>query len=159
MLRVCGVVTPIPFCSTSSMTSPPSDPLSTIVVPPNAKASTIHPSSFYASTPFSNHSRRRTPPPNPESKSTSTPISNKISGSRPYSSTVPNQDDENRRRLASETSGHFIGGVPIRYFLNNFLPLASDIGEVPDTKGAFAKVANQKIEKAMYTLFVCVMTA
>lgn len=116
----------------------------------------IPPSSFYASRSSSSaQSRTRTPPPleflpNPAS----TPISNKISGSQPFSSTVHSQDEHNRRRLALETSGFFLGPMPCTHFLDEFLPLAPDAETLPQTSDVFRDVASQASESAMYAPFV-----
>jgi hypothetical protein len=85
---------------------------------------------------------------------TSTPISNKISGSQPYSSTVPNQDKEFRLRLAEETKGLFIGPMPYQIFLDRFLPHASDSEPCPAAEGIFSQVAKKRNEAEMYKPFV-----
>jgi hypothetical protein len=111
----------------------------------------IPPAGFYAS----QSTRTPSPPLIPLTPPTSTPISNKVSGSQPYSSSVHTQDDESRRRLAQETEGLFLGPMPCSKFLEQFLPLASDARTYPKSKGAFDSVASQASERAMYKPFVC----
>jgi hypothetical protein len=131
-------------------------PPSSTVPPSQTVPHTVSSSSFYASTSLSHKGCEHTPPSHATLKPISTPISNKVSGSLPYSSSVPNQDEEKRRRLAGEASSHFLGAMPLRSFLDIFLPLAPDIGELPATEDAFAEVAKQTIEKEMYAPFVCI---
>ena len=117
----------------------------------------IPPGRFYASQGPLPERSPRTPPPQPMPQGgipTSTPISKKISGSQPYSSSVPTQDQENRFRLAQETKGSFLGPMPVITFLDKFLPLASGTRACPESSHAFDDMPRQTSETAMYTPFV-----
>jgi hypothetical protein len=96
-----------------------------------------------------------TPPPFPKAISSSTPISNKISGSHIYSSEKSNRQDDNRR-LAEETKGLFLGAMPPSEFLDDFLPLFQDVPKRLDPKKAFAGVVKERggKEVVMYAPFV-----
>ena len=112
----------------------------------------------------SSQKRRAVTPttPDPPSKascskaiSNSTPISNKISGSRTYSSGTSNRQDDNRQ-LAEESRGLFLGAMPPSEFLDGFLPLSQDVPKLPDSSKAFARVVKETKGKevAMYAPFV-----
>lgn len=116
---------------------------------PTSSNSAVPPSTFYST------SARNQPvtPPQSASIPTSTPISNKISGSHTYSSEIRDRDFANLR-LAQETSGLFLGSMPPTQFLDKFLPLSQDASECPDSTGAFASVGSTKGEVNMYAPFV-----
>lgn len=101
---------------------------------------------------------RCTPPPDTKLRPASTPLSNKISGHLPYSSVPLDQDEEYRLRLASETTGLFLGPVPCKSFLDTFLPLASESGTVRN-RGAqhkFKAMLFKDTEAEMYKPFVSI---
>ena len=134
-----------------SSTGLPPIPSSTIdpnlLSPPTS--SPVPPSVFYSqSTP----NRLVTPPQN-ASIPTSTPISNKTSGSYTYASETHNRDSENYR-LSQETSGLFLGAMPPTKFLDKFLPIPQDTQTCPDSKEAFKSVSSAEKELNMYAPFV-----
>jgi hypothetical protein len=96
----------------------------------------------------------RTPPPNTKRRPVSTPLSNKVAGSGPYSSAPPDKDQGLRLRLATETAGLFLGPVPCDWFLNTFLPLTSGTGGRSDTRGNFSTMSLRLSEVQMYKPFV-----
>jgi hypothetical protein len=98
----------------------------------------------------------RTPPPNTTLRPVSTPLSNKISGNLPYSSVAPDQDDEFRLRLATETAGLFLGPVPCNTFLDRFLPLTPGTGGLSDARGRFNRMSLRMSEAQMYKPFVSI---
>jgi hypothetical protein len=109
----------------------------------------IPPSVFYSqSTP----NRPVTPPPN-ASIPTSTPISNKTSGNHSYASETHDRESANYR-LAQETSGHFLGAMPPKKFLDTFLPMPQHTQQYPESIGDFENVLEASKEVNMYTPFV-----
>jgi hypothetical protein len=133
--------------STGSTLIPSSTIDPNLLLPPGS--SPVPPSVFYSqSTP----NRPVTPPPN-ASIPTSTPISNKTSGSYTYASETHNRDSANYH-LAQETSGLFLGVMPPRKFLNKFLPISQDTQMCPDSKEAFKSVFRAEKEVDMYATFV-----
>ena len=111
--------------------------------------STVPPSVFY-SMPARN--RPVTPPQNAPTP-TSTPISNKAAGSYTYASKMHDRESANFR-LASETSGRFLGAMPPIQFLDRFLPISKDVPKCSNGKGAFAGVRVSGREVDMYAPFV-----
>ena len=104
--------------------SPPPIPSvdSNLLSPPTSGP--VPPSVFYSqSTP----NRPVTPPPN-ASIPTSTPISNKTSGNHSFASETHDRDSANYR-LAQETGGLFLGAMPPKAFLKEFLPTGQDTPE------------------------------
>ena len=125
-----------------SFTGLPPIPSSTIdpnlLSPPTS--SHVLPSVFYSqSTP----NRPTTPQPN-TSIPTSTPISNKTSGSYTYASETHNRDSANYY-LHQETSGLFLGTMLPTKFLDKFLLISQDTQTCPDSKEAFKSVS--RVEK------------
>jgi hypothetical protein len=116
---------------------------------PPSSNSAVPPSVFYST---SAHNRPATPPPR-ASNPTSTPVSNKTSGSYTYASEIHDRDSANYR-LALETSGLFLGAMPPKQFLDKFLPISQDAPKCPTSTGAFASVGGKKKEVNMYTPFV-----
>ena len=98
------------------------------------------------------------PPPNTKCRPVSTPLSNKVAGNGPYSSGIPDQDDEFRLRLATETAGLFLGPVPCDCFLNTFLPLTGTSGTRgrSDTRSNFSTMSLRLSESQMYKPFVSI---
>ena len=133
--------------STGSTPIPSSTVDPNFLLPPSG--SPVPPSVFY-SQPTPN--RPVTPPPN-ASIPTSTPISNKTSGSYTFASETHNRDSANYR-LAQETSGLFLGAMPPTKFLNKFLPISQDTQTCPDSKEAFNSVFRADKEVNMYAPFV-----
>jgi len=128
---------PIPLSSVDpSLLSPPTN--------------TPVPSSVFYSQ--STRNRPVTPPPN-ASIPTSTPISNKTSGNHSYASEPRDRDSANFR-LAQEISGHFLGAMPPKKFLDMFLPVGENTPECPNSKGAFTSVSKANKEVDMYTPLV-----
>ena len=109
----------------------------------------IPPSTFYSTSP----GNRPVTPPQIAPNSTSTPIANKISGSYTYASGTHYRDSVNYR-LALETSGLFLGAMPPKQFLDEFLPLSQDAPKCPDSRTAFAEVGSAGKEVDMYGPFV-----
>jgi hypothetical protein len=141
------------LCSCSSVMSdhpsPPPIPSvdSNLLSPPTSGP--IPPSVFYSqSTP-----NRPVTPPSNASIPTSTPISNKTSGTHSFASETHDGDAANYR-LAQETSGLFMGAMPPEQFLKEFLPTGQDTPECPNSEGAFASVSSANKEVDMYTPFV-----
>jgi len=101
----------------------------------------------------------KTPPP-PMSRAssfpTSTPISNKVSGSHIYASQVLDRTNMNVA-LAKEMEGH-LGGCPTQQFLDKYLPLKAGIKSQElrknQLKGHFNAVASARSEFEMYQPFV-----
>ena len=120
-----------------------------LLSPPTSSNSAVPPATFYLT---SARNRPVTPPQN-ASNPTSTPISNKTSGSYTYASEIHDRDSANYR-LALETSGLFLGAMPPQQFLDKFLPISQDAPECPNSTGAFASVGNTKKEVNMYAPFV-----
>ena len=120
-----------------------------LLSPPTSGNRAIPPSTFY-STPAE---KRPVTPPQNASKPTSTPISNKTSGSYTYASEIHDRDSANYR-LALETSGLFLGAMPPQQFLDKFLPISANAPKCPDSKGAFASVERIGREVYMYEPFV-----
>ena len=118
-----------------------------LLSPPTS--SHVPPSVFYSqSTP----NRPITPPPN-ASIPTSTPISNKTSGSYTYASETHNRDSANYY-LNQETSGLFLGTMPPTKFLDKFLLISQDTQTCLDSKEAFKSVSRAEKELNMYAPFV-----
>lgn len=141
------------------MSSNPPPPVDTNLISPLANASNaIPPSVFYSHRQSRTQSRPITPPQNHQNISktmSSTPISNKTSGSYTYASETHKRDFANFG-LAHETSGLFLGPMPPQQFLNNFLPISQDTPKCPNSKEAFARVSAAKREIEMYDPFVSV---
>jgi hypothetical protein len=80
-----------------------------------------------------------------------TPISKKISGATPYTSTHYKRDTR-MNDLGTEMKGKFAGPIPPSEFLQTFLPFKrGELGRMPGRrKKAFQRVADQKTEVAMY---------
>jgi hypothetical protein len=138
------------LCSWNFVMSPSStgsvDP--NLLSPPTSTP--ILPSVFYSQSATRN--RPVTPPQN-ASIPTSTPISNKTSGNHSYASGTHDRDSANYR-LAQETSGYFLGAMPPRQFLKNFLATDEGTPVCPDSEGAFESVLRAKKEVDMYAPFV-----
>ena len=131
-------------------TGSPSSPVNPdLLCPPTSSNSAILPSSFYAT---SARNRPVTPPPI-ASNPTSTPVSKKTSGSYTYASETHDRESANYR-LALETSGLFLGAMPLQEFLGKFLPISQDAPKCPTSTGAFASVGGKKKEVNMYAPFV-----
>ena len=111
--------------------------------------SAILPSTFYS---MSARNRPVTPPQN-ASNLTSTPISNKTSGSYTYASEIHDRDSANYC-LALETSGLFLGAMLPTHFLDKFLLISQDASKCPNSRGAFASVGSTEKEIDMYSPFV-----
>ena len=113
--------------------------------------------SMSRSTPPSQKRQAETPPPAPKAVPNSTPILYKISENHTYSSGLSTRQNENRQ-LADEAKGLFLGAMPPREFLNDFLPLpvSQNVSKCPDSKNAFVKVIKKKRgkEDIMYYPFV-----
>jgi hypothetical protein len=120
-----------------------------LLSPPTRSNSGVPPSAFYST---SARNRPVTPPSN-ASNPTSTPISNKTSGSYTYASEIHDRDSANDR-LALETSGLFLGAMPPKQFLHKFLPISQDAPKCPNSIGAFASVRCTGKEPNMYAPFV-----
>ena len=116
-------------------------------LPTNSTA--VPPSAFYSK---STRNRPVTPPQNVFNPTT-TPISNKTSGSYKYASEIHNRDSANYS-LAQETSGLFLGAMPPKQFLDEFFPLSQDTPKCPNSKGAFASVSSAGKEVNIYAPFV-----
>jgi hypothetical protein len=115
----------------------------------SSNSAAIPPSSFYATS-----ARNRPVTPTPKaSNPTSTPVSKKTSGSHTYASEIHDRESANYR-LALETSGLFLGAMPVQRFLDKFLPMCQDTPECPTSTGAFASVGGKKKEINMYAPFV-----
>ncbi|KAF8958762.1 hypothetical protein BDZ97DRAFT_1634167, partial [Flammula alnicola] len=88
---------------------------------------------------------------------TSTPISNKVSGSHIYASQVLDRTKMNVA-LAKEMEGHFLGGCPPQQFLDKYLPWKAGITSQElrkdQLKGHFDAVASARSEPEMYQPFV-----
>jgi hypothetical protein len=99
--------------------------------------------------------RHRSPHPQtrPSRFPTSTPISNKTSGSYTYASETHNRDSANYR-LAHETRGLFLGAMPPTKFLEKFLPISQDTQVCPDSRSALTSVLRPEKEVNMYAPFV-----
>ena len=139
------IMTGHPFSTGSPSSSVNPD----LLCPPTSSNSAIPPSSFYAT---SARNRPVTPPPK-ASNPTSTPVSKKTSGSHTYASEIHDRDSANYR-LALETSGLFLGAMPLQQFLDKFLPMSQDAPKCPTSTGAFASVEGKKKEISMYAPFV-----
>jgi hypothetical protein len=141
------VMTGHPF----STASPSSSANSNLPSPPSGSSNSaaIPPSSFYAP-PARN---RPVTPPSQTSNPTSTPVSKKTSGTHAYASEIHDRESANYR-LALETTGLFLGAMPVRRFLNEFLPMSQDAPGCPTSTGAFANVGDKKTEINMYAPFV-----
>ena len=94
--------------------------------------------------------------PNMMLRPISTPLSNKISGNLPYSSVAPDQDDEFRLQLATETAGLFLGPMPCNTFLNRYLPLTPSTGGLSDAQGKFNRMSLRMLEAQMYKPFISI---
>src|SRR4051812_45137840 len=70
----------------------------------------------------------RTPPPvtaEGQSRPNSTPVTYKTSGSQPYVSSLFKREQANMD-LAYETAGLFLGPMPCKLFLHEFLPACTE---------------------------------
>jgi hypothetical protein len=95
----------------SSTGSPSISSSSDLLSPPTSNNSAIPPSAFYSMS-----SRNQPVTPSPKvSNPTSTLISNKTSGSYMYASEIHDRDSANHC-LAQETSGLFLGTMPLMQF-------------------------------------------
>lgn len=88
-----------------------------------------------------------------------TPISKKGSGATPYTS-MHYKRDIRMNNLGSEMKGKFAGPICPKEFLQVFLPFEqSELQQMPKRmKKPFQRVAEQKVETAMYELMVCSLT-
>ena len=120
-----------------------------LLSPPTNSNSAVPPSTFYSTS----SPNRPATPPKKVSNPTSTPISNKTSGSYTYASEIHDRDSANYR-LALETSGQFLGAMPPTQFLDKFLPISQDTPKCPNWGGAFAGVGSAGKEVDMYAPFV-----
>ena len=120
-----------------------------LLSPPTNSNSAVPPSTFYSTSSLN----RPATPPQKVSNPTSTPISNKTSGSYTYASEIHDRDSANYR-LALETSGQFLGAMPPTQFLDKFLPISQDTPKCPNWGGAFAGVGSAGKEVDMYAPFV-----
>ena len=93
-----------------------------------------------------------TPPPN-TSIPTSTPISNKTSGSHSYTSETHDRDSANHH-LAQETNGYFLGMMLPQEFLKRFLLISKGTSWCLNLKGAFVSILSAGKEVDMYAPFV-----
>jgi hypothetical protein len=131
--------------SPSSTGSSSIDP--SLLSPPTSTP--VPPSVFYS------HSTRNRPvtPPQNASIPTSTLVSNKTSGNHSYASETHGGGSSNYR-LAQETSGHFLGAMPPKDFLDTFLPIGKGSPKCPKSKRAFKSISRAKKEVDMYAPFV-----
>jgi hypothetical protein len=79
----------------------------------------------------------------------STPISNKVSGSNPYTSMHYERDDQ-MRMLGAEMVGKFIGPMPVAGFLEAFLPPHGTTALSDGQTQLLEAAANEKVEVQMY---------
>ena len=88
-----------------------------------------------------------------------TPIRKKGSGATPYTS-MHYKRDSRMNNLGSEMKGKFAGPICPGEFLQFFLPFKSrKLPQMPRRmKKPFQRVAEQKVETAMYGLMVCSLT-
>ena len=86
-------------------------------------------------------------------RKTSTPISNKMSGTQPYASSSLKQDDATHFRLADETKGLFLGPMPYEKFLDMFLPYPPNALPCPPVGGVFQQVPFKRLEADMGPTF------
>jgi hypothetical protein len=77
-------------------------------------------------------------------------MSNKTSGNHSYASETHNLN----YCLAKETSGQFLGPMPLNKFLDTFLPIGKGTPRSPKSKRAFKSVSRAKKEVDMYAPFV-----
>ena len=85
-----------------------------------------------------------------------TPISKKVSGATPYTS-MHYERDTRMNNLGLEMKGKFAGPICPKQFLQVFLPFKPrELQQMPKRmKKPFRRVAEQKVETAMYELMVC----
>ncbi|KAH7887115.1 hypothetical protein F5I97DRAFT_1967128, partial [Phlebopus sp. FC_14] len=75
-----------------------------------------------------------------------------MSGSVPFSCLPPSKDDEIKKILAIETSGRYVGPMPVEEFLQRFLP--SSKTPCPTlSQDVFDNVSGASSETAMYPQF------
>jgi hypothetical protein len=79
----------------------------------------------------------------------STPISNKVSGSNPYTSMHYERDDR-MRMLGVEMVGMFIGLMPVAKFLEAFLPPQGTTALSDRQTKLLEAAANEKLEVQIY---------
>ncbi|KAH7884228.1 hypothetical protein F5I97DRAFT_1957019 [Phlebopus sp. FC_14] len=78
-----------------------------------------------------------------------------MSNSVPFSSEPPSKEDELKRLLATETSGRYIGPMPVEDFLDEFLPEVDTEDTCPTIPpDVFKNVTEASSETAMYPQFV-----
>src|SRR5215469_7604145 len=85
---------------------------------------------------------------------TSTPISNKMSGTQPYASSDLKQDSVTRLCLTEEMKGQFLGPMPYQKFLDTFLPCVPNASPCPPAEGVFHQVPFKRLEAEMVPPFV-----
>jgi hypothetical protein len=85
-----------------------------------------------------------------------TPISKKVSGATPYTS-MHYKRDTRMNVLGTEMKGKLAGPILPLEFLRTFLPFRrGELERMPGRrKKAFQRVADQKVETAMYDPMVC----
>ncbi|KAH7884221.1 hypothetical protein F5I97DRAFT_1968348 [Phlebopus sp. FC_14] len=104
--------------------------------------------------PAEGQSRGGTPPPQGLLPG-ETPVAKRMSNSVPFSSEPPSKEDELKRLLATETSGRYIGPMPVEAFLDEFLPEVDTEDTCPTIPpDVFNDVTEASSEMAMYPQFI-----
>ncbi|KAH7881734.1 hypothetical protein F5I97DRAFT_1932577 [Phlebopus sp. FC_14] len=104
--------------------------------------------------PAEGQSRGGTPPPQGLLPG-ETPVAKRMSNSVPFSSEPPSKEDELKRLLATETSGRYIGPMPVEAFLDEFLPEVDTEDTCPTIAlDVFKNVTEASSETAMYPQFI-----
>ncbi|KAH7923493.1 hypothetical protein BV22DRAFT_581095, partial [Leucogyrophana mollusca] len=92
----------------------------------------------------------KAPPPPVEA----TPISYRMSGVAAFSSTSPSPHETFERELASETTGRYVGPMPVDKFLATFLPSDEPFLTLSTAQNRlFRNIMSGSSERAMYEPF------